>query len=56
MVQRVEALAPPVVVEKPPEKDPNEIIPELTFTVVNATRAQLRRVREFLKMEGIQYE
>lgn len=29
---------------------------ELTFTVVNATRAQLRRVREFLKMEGIQYE
>lgn len=56
MVRRVEALVPPVVMEKPPEKDPNEIIPKLTFTVINATRAQLRRVREFLKMEGIQYE
>ena len=56
MVRRVEALVPPVVMEKPPEKDPNEIIPELTFTVVNATRAQLRRVREFLNMEGIKYE
>lgn len=55
MVRRVEALAPPVVV-KPPEKDPNEIIPRLTFTCVNATRAQLRRVREFLNMEGIRYE
>lgn len=55
MVRRVEALAPPVIV-KPPEKDPGEIIPRLTFTCVNATRAQLRRVREFLNMEGIQYE
>lgn len=56
MVRRVEALAPPVVMEKPPEKDSNEIIPKLTFTVINATRAQLRRVREFLNMEGIKYE
>ena len=55
MVQRVEALAPPVVV-KADEKDPNEVIPRLTFTCVNVTRAKLRRVREFLKMEGIQYE
>lgn len=55
MVRRVEALAPPVVV-KPPEKDPNEIIPRLTFTCINATRAQLRMVREFLNMEGIKYE
>lgn len=54
-VRRVEALAPPVVV-KATEKDPNEIIPRLTFTCINATRAQLRRVREFLNMEGIQYE
>lgn len=52
---RVEALAPPVVV-KAAEKDPNEVIPRLTFTCVNATRAQLRRVREFLNMEGIKYE
>ncbi len=56
MVRRVEALDTPVVMEKPPEKDPNEIIPKLTFTVINATRAQLRRVREFLNMEGIKYE
>lgn len=56
MVRRVEALNTPVVMEKPPEKDPNEIIPKLTFTVINATRAQLRRVREFLNMEGIKYE
>lgn len=55
MVRQVEALAPPVVVN-PPEKDPNEIIPRLTFTCINATRAQLRRVREFLNMEGIKYE
>ena len=55
MVRRVEALAPPVVV-KAAEKDPNEVIPRLTFTCVNATRAQLRRVREFLNMEGIKYE
>lgn len=56
MVRRVEALAPPVVMAKPFEKGPDEIIPKLTFTVINATRAQLRRVREFLNMEGIQYE
>lgn len=55
MLRRVEALATPVVV-KTAEKDPNEIIPKLTFTCINATRAQLRQVREFLNMEGIQYE
>lgn len=54
-VRRVEALAPPVVV-KAGENDQNEVIPRLTFTCINATRAQLRRVREFLNMEGIQYE
>lgn len=56
MVRRVETLAPPVVMEKHPKKDPNEIIPKLTFTVINATRAQLLQVREFLNMEGIKYE
>lgn len=53
--RRVAALAPPVVV-KAGESDQNEVIPRLTFTCINATRAQLRRVREFLNMEGIQYE
>lgn len=38
------------------EKDPNEVIPRCTFTAINATRAQLRRVKDFLNMEGIQYE
>lgn len=55
MAHRVEALASPVVV-KEAEKDPNEVIPRLTFICVNATRAQLRWVREFLDMEGIEYE
>lgn len=55
MVRRVDFLAPPVAV-KTAEKDPDEIIPSLTFTCINATRAQLRRVREFLNMEGIKYE
>lgn len=55
MVRRVEALAPPVVV-KATEKDPDEIISRLTFTCINATRAQLHKVREFLNMEGIKYE
>lgn len=55
MVRRVEAFAPPVVSEAP-EKDPDEMIPRLTFTCINATRAQLRRVRDFLNREGIQYE
>lgn len=53
--RRVAALTPPVVV-KAGESDQNEVVPRLTFTCINATRAQLRRVREFLNMEGIQYE
>lgn len=54
-VRRVDALAPPVVV-KPAEKDPNEVIPRCTFTAIGATRAQLRKLKEFLNMEGIKYE
>lgn len=49
MVRRVEALAPPVVVEAP------EPVVECTFTV-RATKTQLRKLKEFLNMEGIQYE
>lgn len=47
---------PPVQVPPASQKDPNEVIPRCTFTALNATRAQLRRVKEFLNMEGIQYE
>lgn len=46
----------PVEAPAPQEKDPNEVISRCTFTAINATRAQLRRVKDFLKMEGIQYE
>lgn len=49
MVRRVEALAPPVAMEAP------EPVVKCTFTV-RATKAQLRKLKEFLSMEGIQYE
>lgn len=48
MVSRVEALAPPVVVEA-------ETVVKCTFTV-RATKSQLRKLKEFLNMEGIKYE
>lgn len=53
--RRIEALGPPVIV-KPPEVDENQVIPRCTFTAINATRAQLRRLREFMDEEGIRYE
>lgn len=49
MARRVDALSSPVVVEAP------EPIVKCTFTV-RATRAQLRKLKEFLNMEGIRYE
>lgn len=47
-VRRVEALAPPVQVEQPKTVS-------CTFTV-RATMEQLKKLKEFLNMEGIQYE
>lgn len=41
---------------KPPYVDDNKIIPRCTFTAINATRSQLRKLKEFLNMEGIKYE
>lgn len=49
MVRRVEALAPPVVAEVP------EPVVKCTFTA-RATKAQLRKLKEFLNIEGIKYE
>lgn len=49
MVRRLEALAPPVVAEAP------EPVVKCTFTV-RATKAQLRKLKEFLNMEGIEYQ
>ena len=41
---------------KKAESDENTIFDEFTFTVFNVSKAQLIRVREYLKQEGIQYE
>lgn len=49
-------LQPPTEAVKTPYKADDEIIPRCTFTAINATRAQLRKLKEFLNMEGIQYE
>ena len=55
-VRRVEALAPPVVVEAPPvAAEKPEPILKCTFTV-RATKPQLRKLKEFLNTEGIKYE
>lgn len=63
--RRIEALTPPKQISVPPdacdEWDPREefefeIIPRCTFTAINATRKQLRALKEFLDMEGIKYE
>lgn len=55
MVRQVEALAPPVVVVVP-RKNPDDIFEQFTYTVFNVKRSQLWKIREFLDMEGIQYE
>lgn len=48
-VRRVEALATPAIMEAP------EPVVKCTFTV-RATKDQLRKLKEFLNMEGIRYE
>ena len=48
MVRRVEALAPPVAVEAPKTV-------KCTF-IVRTTMDKLKKLKEFLNMEGIQYE
>ena len=56
-VAKVEAVAPPVVATEPPKPASTEkVFPRFTFTVLNATKSQLIKVREFMKQEGIQYE
>lgn len=52
-VQKVDAVAPPIQVQADPL---DEIIDCCAFTVIGATRRQLRKLREFLKQEGIRYE
>lgn len=49
-------LQPPTAVSLKPEKDPEEVIPVLSFTVYNAPRRVLWKIRDILKEEGIRYE
>lgn len=53
-VKRVEAFAPPVAKEPDPEPV-SERTYRCTFTV-RATKSQLKRLKEFMTMEGIKYE
>ena len=58
-VQKVEAVAPPIVLEPPvaapaPQQE-NEKVYKCSFTV-RATKAQLKRLKEFMNQEGIRYE
>lgn len=59
-VKKVEAVAPPKhlapPVTAPPPSGGDNIFPRFTFTVLNATRSQLIKIREFMKQEGIKYE
>lgn len=55
-VEKVYAAAPPVAAPPIQAPEPEKVFPRFTFTVLNATKAQLIRVREFLKQEGISYE
>ncbi len=60
-VAKAEPAAPPVEVKTPeepakPEKDPNEIFKVVgPFVLLNVTRAQVIKFKEFLNQEGIQY-
>ena len=62
-VAKVEAAAPtravPLEAAQPVQqaaKSPDDVFPEFTFTVYGATRAQLLKLRDFMKQEGIQYK
>lgn len=52
-VRKVDAVAPPVEVQKEPVPETNVF--KCTFTVT-ATKPQLKRLKEFLNQEGIRYE
>ena len=52
-VHKVDAVAPPVEVQKEPVPETNVF--KCTFTVT-ATKPQLKRLKEFLNQEGIRYE
>lgn len=58
-VQKVEAVAPPIVLEPPvaapaPQQE-DEKVYKCSFTV-RATKAQLKRLKDFMMQEGIRYE
>ncbi len=51
-----EYLKPPTKSIKTSDSESDDIIPQCTFTVINAKRSQLLKLKEFLNMECIQYE
>lgn len=51
-----EYLKPPTEAATIPEIEDDPVIPICTFTVINPRRSQLLKLKEFLNMEGIQYE
>ena len=53
-VRKVDAVSPPVEVQKEPAPEPETQF-RCTFTVT-ATKPQLKRLKEFLNQEGIRYE
>lgn len=53
-ISRIEALTPPTIVNTP-EIDENEVIPRCTFTAINATRAKLKLLKEFMEEQEIEY-
>ena len=57
-VQKVEEAAP--VILEPPKEEPEQleepVFERFTFTVLNATKSQLIKIREYMKTEGIKYE
>ncbi len=60
-VEKVDAVLPakpvqaPVAAPAKQKKNPDDVFPQFTFTIYGATRAQLIRVRDFLKQEGLNY-
>ena len=54
--ERAIAAAPATVLAPAVAQQVEKVFPEFTFTVYGCTKAQLIKIRDFLRKEGIQYE
>lgn len=52
---KVIAVAPPTTAE-PPQEPQERVYPRVTMTLLNITKSQAVKIRDFLKQEGIEYE